>query len=174
MSLTIPQIINSAKISQYLAAQDVSRGALFGARVAPQTPLILYTERKSVEYIYDLDPSDTSLVQTSNYLYSLCRGYNLKAQSVTGTGGTVSPITPPITVSPLQFTVDASGTPFISGQSSATLDSFIGYNLLFARGGIPQSTLNTESTYYSWDKNTGTFTVTPAAVLGELFQIYPI
>lgn len=172
--MTVAQIINIAKISQYLAQVDVANGALYGQRVTPLTPKILFTERTAVEWLYNLDPTNSSLVQTANYLYSLCRGYNLKAQSVTGGGGSVSPVTPSGSPSPLQFNVAASGTTFISGQSSAVLTSFIGFNLLFARGGIPQSTLNSESSYYTWDKVTGTLTVSPDAVFGELFQIYPI
>lgn len=117
---------------------------------------------------------NSTLVLTANYLYSLCRGYNLKAQSVTGGGGTIAPVNPNTEPLPLQFIVAATGTTFISGQSSVILVSYIGYNLLFSRGGIPQSTIDTESSYYSWNRNTGLLVISPNAVLGELFQIYPV
>ncbi len=40
-------------------------------------------------------PQPASLTLTSNYLYSLCRGYNLRAQAIIGNGGgSVSPINP--------------------------------------------------------------------------------
>lgn len=178
MAYTVAQIIDIAKISEFLARIDEQKGSLFGKRVAPFTAMILYMERKAVEYIYDLDPTDSTLTQTAWYLYSLCRGYNLRAANILngGTGGSVSPIvpTPPALPSPYQFIVAASGNLINEGETTVTITDFIGYNLLFARGGIPQSTVATEPSYYSWNKTTGQFTVSPAAILGELFQIYAI
>lgn len=175
MPLTVQQIINIAKVSQYLAQVDVAKGKLFGSRITPNTPQILYCERKAVEWLYNLDPTDDTLTLTANYLYSLCRGYNLKAQSISGAGGGgISPVNPANAPSPLQFIVAASGTTFVDGQSSAVLTSFIGYNILFARGGVPQSTVDTEPTYYSWNRSTGTLSINIAAITGELFQIYPV
>lgn len=105
MPLTVPQIINIAKISQYLAAQDVAKGSLFGTRITPDTPKILYMERKAVEWLYDLDPTNTSLTGTANYLYSLCRGYNLAAAYISGSGGGVTPVTPVTNIkSPIRIT----------------------------------------------------------------------
>ena len=77
MALAVSDIIAIARISQYLSQDDALKGSLFGARVAPKTPLVLYCERKAVEWMYDLDPADDTLRLTANYLYSLCRGYNL-------------------------------------------------------------------------------------------------
>lgn len=174
MPLTVQQIINIAKISEYLATVNTAKGTMFGPRLSPTSPVVLYCERKAVEWLYNLDPTADSLTLTSNYLYSLCRGYNLQAQGISGSGGNVSPVNPANAPSPLQFIVAASGTTFIDGQSSAVLTSFIGFNLLFARGGIPQSTVDTEPSYYSWNRTTGVFSVSPMAFSGELFQIYPI
>jgi hypothetical protein len=42
MALTVNDIINIAKISQYLATLDVEKGSLFGKRIVPDTPQILY------------------------------------------------------------------------------------------------------------------------------------
>jgi len=39
-----------------------------------------------------------SLIATSNYLYSLCRGYNLAAAYISGSGGGVTPINPVTTI----------------------------------------------------------------------------
>ena len=91
---TVAEIINIAKISQYLASNDVSNGALFGAPLNPQLPLQLYIERKAVEYRYDYEdiaggstPSE-SLILTSNYLLSLCDKYGLYALALINGGGT--------------------------------------------------------------------------------------
>jgi hypothetical protein len=173
MPLTVAQIIDIGKISQYLAQNDVLKGNLFSPPVARTTPQILYLERKAVEWMYNIDPANTSLVQTSQYLYSLCRGYNLQAQQISGTAGAISPVVPAQIPNPYDFEVDATSL-ISNGQSSVTLNAFIGFNVLFVRNGIPQSIINTGGSYYSWVKATGVFTISPAAVTGEQFQIYPV
>ena len=173
MPLTVPQIIDIAKISQFLSLNDVQKGSLFSPRVAPVTPEVLYLERSAVEWMYNLDPGNSSIPQTSAYLYSLCRGYNLQAQQITGTAGAISPVNPTQIPNPYDFEVSASS--FIAdGQSTVTISAFIGFNVLFVRNGIPQSTVNAGGSYYSWVKSTGVFTISPAAILGEQFQIYPV
>jgi hypothetical protein len=174
MALTVADILNIARISQYIATIDIEKGKFFGRRIAPETPQILYNERKAVEWQYNLDPADTSLTETSNYLYSLCRGYNLQAQQISGTGGTISPVNPSQIPSPYDFEVTASSI-VPAGATTATLSAFIGFNLLFVRNGIPQSTLNIGgNSYFSWNKNLGLLTISPAAIAGEQFQLYPV
>jgi len=173
MALSVENIIRIAKVSQYLSAIDVANGNLFGKRIAPSTPVILYCERKAVEWLYNLDPTDSTLTGTANYLYSLCRGYNLKANSVTG-GGTVSPINPVTAPDPYDFVVSASSF-MVTGATTKNFPStWVGYNLLFVRNGIPQSTVNTGGSYYSWNRNTAVLTISPAAVADEQFQFYPV
>ena len=173
MPLTVPQIIDIAKISQFLSLNDVQKGSLFSPRVAPVTPEVLYLERSAVEWMYNLDPGNSSIPQTSAYLYSLCRGYNLQAQQIAGTAGSISPVNPTQIPDPYDFEVSASS--FIAdGQSTVTISAFVGFNILFVRNGIPQYTVNTGQSYYSWVKSTGVFTIYPAAMTGEQFAIYPI
>lgn len=110
----------------------------------------------------------------ANYLYWLCGNFALDGQYIiTGTGGgSVVPINPGATPNPIEFEVDASSF-MVNGQSSVYIPSFIGYNLLFVRNNVPQSIINTGASYFSWNKITGLFTCNPAAVTGELFQLYP-
>lgn len=173
MAVSIANIIRIAKVSQYLSKIDVAKGGLFGQRIAPNTPQILYMERKAVEWLYNLDPSAQSLPLTANYLYSLCRGYNLKAQNITG-GGSVSPINPITAPTPYDFEV--TGSSFIStGESTKNFPAaWIGYSLLFVRNGIPQSTVDVGSSYYSWNRDLAQLTISPAAAATELFQFYPV
>lgn len=175
MPYTTSEIIEIAKISEYLARKDEANGSLFGKRVAPNTAMILYTERMFIEYIYDLDNNDDTLTQTAWYLYSLCRGYNLRASNIAnaGSGGSISPVSPATAPTPYQFIVSASSF-IVTGASSKTITDFIGFNLLFARNGQPVSTVTSEPNYYSWNKTTGVFTISPAAFVDELFQIYAI
>lgn len=53
--MTVAEQIQYAKISQYLSANDVAAGALWGARIDPRLPIILYMERKAVEELYNLE-----------------------------------------------------------------------------------------------------------------------
>lgn len=126
-----------------------------------------------------------------NYLYWLCGKFGIEGQFIiTGAGGgTVLPITPGSTPNPLEFVITlnaVNGSVMIEGESTLVLNgtteypigsgikpNYIGYNLVFFRNNIPQSTINTGASYYTWNKTTGTFTCSPAAVEGELFQLYP-
>ena len=176
MPYSVPDILVIAKISEYLARVDAAKGSLFGKRVSSNVATTIYMERMGVQYYYNNDPSNSTLFLTAQYLYSLCRGYNLQAANIMngGSGGSVSPVSPSTPVAPYQFIVDAGTSFIIDGQSSKTITSFIGFNILFARGGIPQSTVSTEPSYYSWNRTTGEFVISPAAITGELFQIYAI
>lgn len=90
--LTTIQQINVAKVSQYLCANEVSKGTLFGRRLAPSTPIVLYMERAAVSWMYNLAPSNDTLPLTGNYLYSLCK-FNARALNIinSGSGGSVVP-----------------------------------------------------------------------------------
>jgi hypothetical protein len=110
----------------------------------------------------------------ANYLYWLCGRFALEGQYIiTGTGGgSVVPINPGATPNPIEFEVDNNS--FITnGQSSVSIPTFIGYNLLFVRNNVPQSIVDMGGSYFSWNKVTGQFTCSPAATTGELFQLYP-
>jgi hypothetical protein len=94
---TVPEIINIAKVSQYLAANDVARGALFGQRLDPRLPLMLYMERRAVEWMQGMDGDYETLRHTANYLYDLCGRYGLAAARIVAAGGggtVVSPTSP--------------------------------------------------------------------------------
>ncbi|MES2287368.1 MAG: hypothetical protein V4547_16870 [Bacteroidota bacterium] len=176
MTLTVAQIISIAKVSQYLCANDINKTGLYGAGTDLLLPRKLYTTRKDIEYQYSLDPSNEDIAATAAYLYALCGKWGLYAQAIVlnpGTsGGTISRTAP----SPYQFVVDASTSFIIDGQSSKTITAFIGYNLIFTRGGVTQNAVDVGdgSSYYSWTKSTGSFICYPSANTGELFGLFPI
>ncbi len=148
MAFTVPQIIAIAKVSEYLSLLDVSKGSLFGKRVAPETPNVLYMERKAVEWLYDLDPTDSSLVGTANYLYSLCRGYGLKAQNIinNGGGGSISPITPVNGIFPFIIT----SADFESDGISYNNSRIVGVNLSIFIDEVSQQWLTASSTTFAY------------------------
>lgn len=173
MALTVAQKLTIAKISEYLVVSAITKGGLWGKGIDLELPQKIYNIRKAIQYRYDIDPSDDTLIATSNYLYGLCK-FVIQAQAVMQISGTISSVIATTSPSPYQFTVAASGTFMVDGQTSKTITAFIGYNLLFVRGGVPQSTLTTEPSYYSFDRTTGAFVVSPQPYTGELFQIYPV
>lgn len=169
--LTIQQIINIAKVSEYLSANNVANGVLWGARKIPTNPRIIYMENAALQWMYRTDPTNPTLRLTANYVYSLCKG-NLRAKVVSGGGGgSISPVNPGTAPSPIEFTVAVSGTPFIDGQSTLVLTAFIGFNMLFNRDNIPQTQVDTGGSWFTWSKTTGLMTVYGAAADGELFSI---
>jgi len=174
MALTVAQKLNIAKICQYLVTGAIAKGGLFAKGIDQNLAMKIYNIRKAIQYRYETDPSDSTLEGTSNYLYGLCR-FVLQAQAITQTAGTISGIVATTgSPQPYQFIVDASTTFIIDGQSSKTISAFIGYNLMFVRGGITQSTVSTEPSYFSWSSTTGVFVCTPQAYTGELFILYAI
>jgi hypothetical protein len=84
---TVQQIIDIAKVSGYLVANDTARGALFGQRLDPRWALRLYLERSAVEWMHAHDPAYPTLAATANYLFALCGGYGAQAAVVVASGG---------------------------------------------------------------------------------------
>jgi len=172
--LNVADTIQIAKYSSLLASLDLEKGSTNNPALVPNLPDILTIEGGILQWLNDIDPSNADLTKVANYVYSLCGSYGLTAQAIiSGGGGSVTPGQPSLPPPPYQFTVSASS--FIAtGESAKVITAFIGYNLIFIRGGVPQSTVNEGGTYYSWQSSTGTFTCVGAADEGELFQLYAI
>lgn len=174
---TIAEIIEDAKISEYLSANDVLNSALFPRPINKQTPQVIYTEYKSVQWAYNQNPNFAGIIATSNYLYWLCAAYNLQAIYIRthGGGGSISPITPPaVNIPPIEFVISEI-TPIPNGGNTLSIPQYKGYNIIFNRGGIPQSQINQNdgSSYFIWNSVTGTFMCFGNAVTSELFSINP-
>lgn len=120
-----------------------------------------------------LDANDLNINVTSNYLYALCGKYALEANYLIRPGGLLSNITTPTAVpEPIEFIV-SNNSLIPNNGNSASISSFIGYNLLFIRNGISQSSINNGGSYFTWDKGIGAFVCYTNAATGELFQLYP-
>lgn len=114
-----------------------------------------------------------SLLLVKNYLIWLCGKFGLQASAITGSGGSVIPIIPTVTT-PQRIDFVVSGSSLIpTGGSSLTITNFIGYQLDYQRNGMPQSTLSSQPSYFSWNSNTGQFNCTPALEAGELVALIP-
>jgi hypothetical protein len=67
MPYTVPEIIDIAKVSGYLAQMETEKGMLFGQRKDPRLAQKIYMERKSVEWAYDDDNDYEDIVASANY-----------------------------------------------------------------------------------------------------------
>jgi hypothetical protein len=80
---TIPRILSIAKISQYMAANESAKREFFeGSDPDSKLPVILYTERKIFEGLYNRNSSSTRLRGMANYVYALCGKYAALAEGV--------------------------------------------------------------------------------------------
>lgn len=91
--MTVANIITYSKIAEYLASNDVSNGALFGAQPNPNLPAQILIIRKSVEqrYLDEGSPStpSASLYSTAGYLYAWTKQYGIQAQALINSGGAI-------------------------------------------------------------------------------------
>jgi len=93
--LSVSQKIVLAKISQYLASNDISDGALYGAPVNPNLAIQIYLITRSVEQRYiDEDIAGgniptAQLLSTAEYLYAWLGAYALQASWVVSSGGSI-------------------------------------------------------------------------------------
>ena len=170
---SVAQAVIRGEVSTYLAANYNSRGTLFGGTKAP-------VSATTIANALDWGNSGgaqtaESLRATANYLIWLCSKWGQEAENITqgAGGGSVVPGGGSSIPDRVDFIV--SGSSFLpTGTSSTTLLSFVGYGLDFIRGGISQSTVTSESTYFTYNRLSGGFTCSPALVEGELIALIPV
>ena len=174
MTLTVAQKLVIAEICEGLISVAILKGGVFADGIDVQLPNKIRNIRESIQYRYNQDPSDTTLIKTSNHLMGMCL-FSDVAQGIILNPGTTGGTIPGTVPNPYQFIVDASTSFIIDGQSAKTITAFIGYNLIFVRGGITQNTTDDGSgSYYSWTKATGSFVCYPTASTSEIFGLFPI
>jgi hypothetical protein len=174
MAYTASQIIAWAKLSQpYARYGEMKKKAQGDNSANLNLDIELYITRKDVEYANAQDPSSADTYQQANYLLTLCGIYLFQAQEALGAGGSTATTTQVSAPSPYYFIVDASTSFMLNGATTKTITSFIGYNLVYSRNGIIQTTVTSEPTYFSWNSVTGAFVTTPALITGELIGLVP-
>jgi hypothetical protein len=185
MSRTVQQEIDIANVSCIYASNELQNGKPHGGLLDQRLPSLIHAYRQGLEWLYELDPTSDDLDTLGNYLISICKDAARSEAAIIG-GGSVPGVLPnPGLPQPLDWIVSGSSSisaPLATGDLSVILDGtnntvdFRGYNIEYARGGQPQYTTDPGdgSTYYSWDRNTGLFTISTAAGLGEPMRISPI
>lgn len=174
---TVARILELAPTCSRLAEDHRFKRALFSGtpKSSIHQGILIYCYWKILNKIYELDNNYAGLEQPANHLWELCQKWQLKAASIVdgGSSGQVTPVTPVTLPTPYYFLVD--GSSFIAdGASSKTFPaSWQGFNIVFARNGITQTTVTSEPTYFTWNSTTAEFTCSPAVVSGELLAFIP-
>lgn len=130
LPITISTIIAYGKISSYLAANDFAMQKLLrGKAFNTNLPKKLDVAANLVEWAYNQNPNDTSLVSTANYLYQLCGKYIPQAQLIINGGGSGTIINPSTGVAStivavyLEFVVGTTTSPVLVNGVDVTLPS---------------------------------------------------
>lgn len=128
MPYSFLDIINIAKVSTFLSAKENLEGSLFGAKLYPNLPVTLAMETDSVNWIYEYDNTDSTLTETTNYLYSLCGKYAVQAiPIITGSGG--GSVTPVSTTGYIYSTI----SDVVSGAGGGGTTTYYNINLIGGR-----------------------------------------
>lgn len=93
---TVPEIIEIAEISEFLATKDVLRGKLYSQLINPKLPKVIALELAAVRWAYNQTPTYTDIQLTANYLYDLLYKSYQSRNILNGGGGGVPvvPVTP--------------------------------------------------------------------------------
>jgi len=172
MALSVQQKIDIANVSSIYTSNELGGGELHGGQIDESLPSFIYSVRQGLQWLYELDPTHEDLEPIGNYLLSICRYSAKAALNITGVATMPAVI---IAAAPPRKDFIVSATSYmVTGASSRSIPEFIGYELVFIRGGVSQSTVNTEPTYFSWDKNSGIFICFPALLTDELIALIPV
>lgn len=128
IQLTTPQILQIAQVCEYLTVIDIARKSVYkGGDVNQRQARLIYMERLAVLNRYTLNPSDPTLVQTGNYLFSLLRNWPAAQNILNAIAGGLPVITNPGNVS------------IVAGNNAVftvTVTSTTSYTLQWFRNGV--------------------------------------
>jgi hypothetical protein len=82
-------ILDIARVSQYMVANDQQRRGLLSGGTDPRWSRMLYVEKGSLEWILGLSPSHATVEKTAYYVYALCGKWALLAQAAMRAAGVV-------------------------------------------------------------------------------------
>lgn len=178
-------ILAYAAISQYLSSNEYAKKlALKGGSNAPLKRLsrLIYITRKAVDFDYQRDSTDPTLVSTGNYLYWLCGKFNAIAANLINGGGSGTIVNPATGTSStivaynLQFVVGEVGSPMTNGETSLiiALDGFIENSIDVALDGIDLPQNRNDRISFTVDySNPSQVTITwnQGVIDGQLYEI---
>lgn len=186
--LTVTEIINIARASQYLATVAIGRGGLYGGGIDKLLPRKIYAIRKDVEWLFGIDPTNDTLQGVANFLYALCAPFSALASIVIAAGGggiIVNPVTggaATLADISLEFELGLTASPQIVNGQNVTLPS-VGDNtitlpltyvmsgsLQLSIGGVSQPTIVTDNSTYTTISYSPTQAIITLQPIGNTFQ----
>lgn len=124
IQLTTPQILQIARVCEYLTIRDSHTQQVFkGGDLNQRQARLIYMERLSVLNRYTLNPSDPTLIQTGNYLFSLLRNWPAAQNILNAVAGGLPAITNPTNVN-IVVGEDAVFTVAVTSSSPYTVQWF--------------------------------------------------
>lgn len=172
---TIPQYIQFGKATEFLMGNYEADGVIWGQRIIQKgSPVLVNIVTDALRGQYEGQPNDSTLEGVAQYLLFLCGMFQLQARSISGGGGSVIPVPGGIMPDPIEFVVNDTTSPIITGGSTLIIPQFRGFNLVFGRNDIIQSQVDNGGTYFRWNKVTGLFQCFGVAQLDDLFSLNPV
>jgi hypothetical protein len=113
-----------AKVSEYMIRNDQQRRGLLSGGTDPYWPLLLYTERKSLEWMLEMDSTHATLEKVAYYVYALCGKWALMAKAAmraagvvpgggtTSEGSVINPETGSAVAFNFEYLIEAKGSQF--------------------------------------------------------------
>ena len=172
MARTVPEQIDIGNVSSIFMSNKLSGGKIHGGLLDENNPILIYLVRQALEWLYELDPTHEDLDTIGNYLIAICPDAARAEAAIIG--GDSTPTIVNATAPTRKDFIVSTSSYIVTGASSKNISEFIGYELEFDRNNIPQSTVNTEASYFSWDKTIGNFICSPALSEGELIALIPV
>ena len=175
---TVERILELAPTCCRLAEDHKWKRAIFSGvpKSSQNQAILIYIYYKILNEIYTRDNDYPGLQAPANYLWELCQKFGFKAANIVDGGGSgqIAPVTPTVRPTRIDFIVSASSF-MITGQSTRTMPvTWDGYDLDMYRGGLGQSQVTTEPTYFTYDTASRALEITPALVEGELISLIPV
>ena len=179
---TIPEIIDIANISQYLASKDVAFDGIFNwGSLDKDLPLKIYDVRVAVEWMYNQNQSYSTLPQVATYLYQLCGKYTGVAKGInaqnsgqvtysTNTGQILNGLMPvhyQFTVGDVNAPLDGTNSTFIINDNRIVAGSF---DLALDGLETPESQTNQVSYQELYTTSTITVTFNQAPQIGQIIR----
>lgn len=185
---TTATIIAQASIGQYLSSNEYAKKlALKGGSVVPldRVSRLIYICRKAIDFVYQKNPTNATLISTGNYLYWLVGKYNNLAANIISGGGTGQIINPSTGTAStvlsyfLQFVVGEPGAPMVDGQTSLVISAtgFIENSVDVALDGVDLPVNRTDRWSFTVDySNPVQITITfnqglQGVINGQLYEI---
>jgi len=181
LPLNIPNYLEVAKISSFLAANDQNNVAKNqGGTIYPNLSRLIYIVRTAIEWQYGIDTEDLTLIDTGNYLKALIGKYASQAARILGGGGGIF-INPPsgslfgIIGNPIEFTIGNANSPMAVGDTTLVVarnNPIIGTDSVYRDNTVVQRDLSDRASYtVSYTTISVTFVFNVPVVFGEAYQL---